>query len=282
MARRTLEAYLKALMSHSDYLQRSYEKSLRRAYTSLLKDMNSVISGIYAKIGDDDMTMYENLKKYHRKDNVEAQITALINEFSKKKYKGMYNHLRDQLLYAYQYYYTGLTEVTGSTYKQTPLKTEWIASMIENEISGLTLKETLQRQRQNIIYQIKSKLIQGINNGYSYAKMANEIKDVVNGDYKKAITTARTEVHRVREEGVYNSALDGEKHGIKQTKTWRNMRDERSRDNHKHLDGVTIPLDEHFNLGHGRKTLIPAKSGYADEDINCRCYLRYHIVDDDD
>lgn len=279
--KRTLESYLEQLEKQSDKDLRSYEKSLRTAYRTLIRDMQRVISDVYTKIGDDADTMLANLNKYSRKDNVEGQLAYLINEFSKKKYKGMYNHLRDQLLFAYQFYYTGLTEVSGASYKLTPLKTEWVASMIENEISGLTLKETLQKQRQNIIYQIKSKLIQGINQGYSYGKMANEIKEVVNGDYKKAITTARTEVHRVQVEGTLKSAQEGEKHGIKQMKTWLNMKDERSRKNHRHLHGVTLELDEYFDLGHGKKTLAPGKSNYAEEDINCRCILRYRIVDDD-
>lgn len=281
MAKKTLEQYIKELERQSSINLRSYEKSLQKAYRELIRSMQNVISDVYTKIGDDAETMFANLNKYSRKDNVEGQLTYLINEFSKKKYKGMYDHLREQLLFAYQYYYTGLTNVSGKIYKMTPLKTEWIRSMIENEISGLTLKETLQRQRQNVIYQIKSNLIQGINQGESYVKMANRIKDVVNGDYKKAINTAHTETHRVREEGTYNSALDGQKHGIRQVKTWNNVTDERSRDNHKRIDGTTIELDEYFDLGHGIKTLIPGKSGYASEDCFCRCFLTYKIVDED-
>lgn len=278
--KRTLESYLEQLEKQSDKDLRSYEKSLRTAYRTLIRDMQRVISDVYTKIGDDADTMLANLNKYSRKDNVEGQLAYLINEFSKKKYKGMYNHLRDQLLFAYQFYYTGLTEVSGASYKLTPLKTEWVTSMIENEISGLTLKETLQKQRQNIIYQIKSKLIQGINQGYSYGKMANEIKEAVNGDYKKAITTARTEVHRVRNVGTQKSAEEGEKHGIKQMKTWLNMKDERSRKQHRKMHGVSIPVSEFFKLPDGATCLVPGETGRAEHDINCRCICRYSIVEE--
>lgn len=282
MAKKTLEAHLEQLEKQSYKNLRSYEKSLREAYRSLLNDMQKVISNVYAKIGDNADTMLVNLNKYSRKDNVEGQLTYLINEFSKKKYRGMYNHLREQLLYAYQFYYTGLTEISNASYKLSPLKTEWINSMIQNEITGLTLKETLQRQRQNIIYQIKSKLIQGINLGYSYSRMANEIKDVVNGDYKKAVTTARTEVHRVRNVGTQRSAEVAEAHGIRQVKIWRNMKDERSRKLHRKMHGVTIPVNEYFKLGDGAKCLVPGETGRAEHDINCRCICTYRIIDDTD
>lgn len=275
--KKTLEGYLKRLNSESDKKLGSYEKTLRRAYTSLLQDMNNVIATTYAKLNDDDLI--GSLQKYHRKDNVEKTLTNLINEFSKVKYKGMYSQLRDQLLFAYQYYYTGLTEVSGKSYMLLPLKKEWLTQIIENELSGLTLKETLQRDRQNIIYSLKSNLIQGVNRGESYSQMAKRMKEVVNGDYQKAVRIARTETHRVKEAGTYESALKGQKAGIKQVKTWNSSNDGRTRKEHRRLDGETIPLDEYFRLG-SAKTLKPGDTGRAEHDINCRCFLTYEIVDE--
>lgn len=272
----TLEGYLRRLNDESDKMLGSYEKTLKRAYTSLLRDMNNVISNTYAKLDDSDLI--GSLQKYHRKDNVEQTLTSLINEFSKAKYKGMYDQLREQLLFAYQYYYTGLTEVSGRKYKLLPLKKEWLTATIENEIAGLTLKETLQRDRQNIIYSLKSNLIQGVNRGESFSTMAKRMQKVVNNDYQKAVRIARTETHRVKEAGTYESALKGEKAGIKQVKTWNSSNDGRTRKEHRRLDGKTIPLDEYFRVG-SAKALKPGDTGRAEHDINCRCFLTYEIVD---
>ena len=273
----TLEGYLRRLNEESSKRLGEYEKTLRRAYTSLLRDMNHVISNTYAKLDDNDLM--GSLQKYHRKDNVEQTLTDLINELSKAKYKGMYNQLREQLLFAYQYYYTGLTEVAGKSFTLTPLKKEWLRATIENEITGLTLKETMQRDRQNIIYQLKSNLIQGVNRGESYTQMAKRMKEVVNGDYNKAVKIARTEVHRVKETGVYESALQGEKAGIKQVKTWNSSNDGRTRKEHRKLDGKSIPVEEYFRVGN-RKALKPGDTGDASQDINCRCFLTYEIIDE--
>lgn len=273
----TLEGYLRRLNDESNKRLGSYERTLKKAYTSLLGDMNKVISNTYAKLDDNDLI--GSLQKYHRKDNVEKNLTNLINEFSKAKYKGMYNGLKDQITYAYDYYHTALTEVTGKTFTQTPLKKEWLTQTIENELSGLTLKQTIQRDRQSIIYSLKSNLIQGVNRGESYSQMAKRMKDVVNGDYQKAVRIARTETHRVKEAGTYESALKGEKAGIKQVKTWNSSNDGRTRKEHRRLDGETIPLDEYFRLG-SAKTLKPGDTGRAEHDINCRCFLTYEIVDD--
>lgn len=272
----TLEGYLRRLNEESDKRLGSYEKTLRRAYMSLLKDMNNTIANTYAKLDDSDLI--NSLMKYHRKDNVEKVLTDLINEFSKAKYKGMYDQLREQLLFAYQYYYTGLTEVSGRKYKLLPLKKEWLTATIENPLSGLTLKETLQRDRQNIIYSLKSNLIQGVNRGESYSTMAKRMQKVVNNDYQKAVRIARTETHRVKEVGTYESALKGEKAGIKQVKTWNSSNDGRTRKEHRRLDGKTIPLDEYFRVG-SAKALKPGGTGRPEHDINCRCWLSYEIVD---
>ena len=273
----TLEGYLRRLNEESNRRLGFYEKTLKKAYTTLLRQMNQTISNTYAKLDSHDLI--GSLQKYHRKDNVEKTLTGLINEFSKAKYKGMYNELREQLLFAYQYYHTGLTEVGGKSYTLTPLKKEWLIQTIENELSGLTLKETLQRDRQNIIYSLKSNLIQGVNRGESYSQMANRMKEVVNGDYKKAVRIARTETHRVKEAGTYESALQGEKAGIQQVKTWNSSNDGRTRKEHRRLDGKTISLDEYFRLG-SAKTLKPGDTGRAEHDINCRCFLTYEIVDE--
>lgn len=272
----TLEGYLRRLNNESDKMLGSYEKTLRRAYMSLLKDMNNTIANTYAKLDDSDLI--NSLMKYHRKDNVEKVLTDLINEFSKAKYKGMYDQLREQLLFAYQYYYTGLTEISGREYKLLPLKKEWLTATIENPLSGLTLKETLQRDRQNIIYSLKSNLIQGVNRGESFSAMAKRMQKVVNNDYQKAVRIARTETHRVKEAGTYESALKGEKAGIKQMKTWNSSNDGRTRKEHRKLDGKTIPMDEYFRVG-SAKALKPGDTGRAEHDINCRCWLSYEIVD---
>ena len=277
MAKMTLEGYLRLLNEESNKRLGFYERTLKRAYTSLLRDMNNTIANTYAKLDDSDLI--NSLQKYHRKDNVEKTLTSLINEFSKVKYKGMYDQLREQLLFAYQYYYTGLTEVSGRKYKLLPLKKEWLTATIENEIAGLTLKETLQRDRQNIIYSLKSNLIQGVNRGESFSTMAKRMQKVVNNDYQKAVRIARTETHRVKNVGTQKSAEQGQKAGIKQMKEWVCMNDSRARKNHRRLDGKKIPIDEYFRVGSG-KALVPGETGRAEEDINCRCICIYSIADE--
>ena len=119
--------------------------------------------------------------------------------------------------------------------------------------------------------------------------MAKRIAERVDMDYRKAMTIVRTESHRVQEAGYHDSATELNKTLNAGTttkrlqKTWRTMRDERvrktSKANHRKLDGVSIPIDEKFDLGHGVKAEAPSQSGDPHNDINCRCYLSYDLVE---
>ena len=276
MKKNTLEWYLANLENQSNTMLKAYEKSLAVTYRALLRDMQNSIGNVYSKIDDNDML--NSLRKYHRKENIEKTMSDMIGELSKKKYRGMYNQLRDQLLFSYKYYYEALTTVSGRDYKLTPLKTSWIRAIIENEDVGTKLKEVVQKDRVDLIYKVKSNLIQGVNRGESFSTMAKRMQKVVNNDYQKAVRIARTETHRVREAGTYESALKGEQAGIKQMKTWNSSNDGRTRREHRRLDGKTIPMDEYFRVGRD-KMLTPGTGSHPEQNVNCRCFLTFEIVD---
>ena len=80
-----------------------------------------------------------------------------------------------------------------------------------------------------------------------------------------------TDAHR-----VFNAALfTGAKKAGATKKTWQTMQDDRVRDTHDYLQGVTIGIDEEFYSYKGGSTLYPSQWGIAEEDINCRCWLTF-------
>ena len=80
-----------------------------------------------------------------------------------------------------------------------------------------------------------------------------------------------TDAHR-----IYNAAkFNGAKRAGATMKTWNTLLDERVRDSHQYLEGVTIPMDAEFYSFRGGKTLYPGQWGIPGEDCNCRCYLTF-------
>ena len=82
---------------------------------------------------------------------------------------------------------------------------------------------------------------------------------------------AETETHRDANAAAYHTAA---KAGAT-TKTWNTMMDDRVRDTHQYLQGVSAPMDGSFYSFRGGSTLYPGQWGIAEEDVNCRCWLTY-------
>ena len=80
---------------------------------------------------------------------------------------------------------------------------------------------------------------------------------------------AETETHRV----AVTSALETAKHGGATTKTWITMMDDRVREQHDWLEGVTIGIDDDFYAPDGSHAPAPGMFGVPEQDVNCRCEL---------
>lgn len=97
------------------------------------------------------------------------------------------------------------------------------------------------------------------------------------------------------DEGLRESGAE-----LRMVKIWRTMKDERVRPNHrvktKHgwktyvggkadhqmMEGVTVLADEQFTLSDGSMADCPGKSGVASQDINCRCFVQYKLMSDEE
>lgn len=102
-------------------------------------------------------------------------------------------------------------------------------------------------------------------------------RDRVRGYYESGGTEydirriAETETHRNANAAAYETAV----RAGATVKVWNTMRDDKVRDTHIYLDGVSAPMDGSFYSFRGGATLYPGQWGIAEEDINCRCWLTY-------
>lgn len=80
-----------------------------------------------------------------------------------------------------------------------------------------------------------------------------------------------TDAGRIYEAAKFNAA----KEAGATTKTWNTMLDDRVRDTHDYLEGVTIPLDAEFYTYNGNHSYYPRQFLDVSENANCRCWLTY-------
>ena len=296
-----LEKYLYQLRRIEKHREAKAEKEIRKVYKELLKELNGYLGNIYATYSEGDELNYSSLAKAgmdarfleeveQRINSVTPKVATQIQETVEATYKACYDGMVDAVKKA-----GSNRELLQKAFESVSAVTpDVIRANVNNPVSGLTLKDTLEKHRKDIIYDIKKNIGVGLSNGDRFSTMAKRIAESVDGDYNKSVRIVRTETHRVRESGFndaatsINETLKQGKSGYVMAKTWRTMQDERVRPNkakgkskkynHVKMDGVTIPQDELFKLPSGATCMCPSKTGVAGEDINCRCYLSYDLV----
>lgn len=306
-----LEYYLAQARRIAEHREANAEKEIRKLYKATLKDLQQFMSQTYVQYAEDDKLTFAMLQKagYDARflEEIEQRLNlstpkaaAELRKLVEETYKAAYDGMAQGVLKASD---GSLSDIFEGAIAITP---EQIKAAVENPVSGLTLTDTLEKNRKEIIYNIKQVVGVGLMNGDRYTTMAKRIAEHVDGDYRKAIRIARTEAHRVREAGNIDAAVkvDAEmqkgKTGMRMVKVWRSMKDERVRpqrswktkkgwkrsmgsgpENHIKLDGQTVLASEPFDMGHsGLKAMAPGQSGNAGDDINCRCYASYEMMTD--
>lgn len=261
------------------------ENKIRKIYKSLSKNLNNFLAEYYVKYADktDGTLTIAKLQEKMKFAKFLEEISDNVNFFTPKVRK----EIEDLVDRTYKACYEGMNkavieaddvkELVGAS--KLNVRPEVMKQAVENNISKLTLKPLLEKNRQEIIYDIKQALTVGLMTGQRYDTMANKILEKVDFSYGKAIRVVRTESHRNVEAGFNDCAqeiakgLEGS--DIVYVKTWLTMKDERvrrtSKADHVKMEGVTVNATDNFKLEPGVYAPCPGSSGTARNDCNCRC-----------
>lgn len=120
---------------------------------------------------------------------------------------------------------------------------------------------------------ITSEITQGILTGESIPKIADRLQNVTDMNRNSAIRNARTAITGAENAGRIESYHYAESIGITLQKEWLATLDDRTRDEHRSLDGQRAGVDEPFEVG-GAKIMFPGDpeaEGYLV--YGCRCSL---------
>lgn len=303
-----LEYYLARARRIAKHREAGAEQEIRELYQTMLKDLQQFISDVYVRYARNDRLTFAELQAAGYDARFLEEIEQRLNLSAPRASRALRLLVEQTYSAAWSGMIEGVTNASselGTAFADSVAITpEQIRRAVENPVYGLTLKDTLEKNRRDIIYSIKQTIGVGLMNGDRYTTMARRIAKQVDGDYKKAIRIARTEAHRTREGGNRDAAIavDTElRHGtsgLRMVKTWRTMKDERVRPqrrrkgkkgwstrmgsgpNHMLLDGQTVLADQPFDLGGGVTADAPGLSGVAGHDINCRCYVSYEMMTD--
>jgi uncharacterized protein with gpF-like domain len=256
------------------------EREIAKQYAVLLSEVKKEIAKLYEQYEKDGALTYAEMAKYDRLN----KFLTYINQLLTKNYQGLKMAIYAVLgeIYTNAYYQIAWSIETDSLSRlaYSSVTPETITKMIENPIAGLTLSQTLEKNRSNIVYKIQQEVTQGLVKGESYRNMAKRLTNALEGDVRKAVRIAHTEAHRVQESAKHDSVEHANRNGVIMNKKWNSVGDERVRHeknaNHRKLNGTKIPVDQDFKQGRG-KGKGPGMMMAPEHDIYDRCFLTYSI-----
>ncbi|MFR7603902.1 MAG: phage minor head protein [Oscillospiraceae bacterium] len=282
------------------------EKKIRKIYKQLLKELNHFLADEYLKYSKDGILTVAMLQEKSRYakfleeieshvNNLTPEIVALIKNTVEDTYTACYKGMSESVLKAKD------TKSALNYLKDLNIRPEVMKRAIENPVSGLTLPDILEKNRKEVIYDIKQQVNIGLMNGDRYETTAKKVAERLDISYGKATNIVRTETHRVTESGFMDCAkdisdsLDGS--GLVYTAAWRTMKDERVRPqhryrtksgwktsisrngaNHQKMEGVIIQVGDKFQIEPNVYAECPSTSGTARNDCRCRCFLEYTLM----
>ena len=104
---------------------------------------------------------------------------------------------------------------------------------------------------------------------YPRGETTSDIYDKDITDREKLQRMIEAEANRCFNSGVIEAVR-----GVKGVmKTWETMGDERVRETHEYLEGMTIPFDEEFVTIGGDSAMAPGMFSDAENNVNCRCWI---------
>lgn len=252
------------------------ENELARRYVGALKEIRRILGDNYSKYEEKGVLNYEVMAKYERIKKVEDDFRRQIMLLDKDVKSKIFNHLKDQ--YQEGYYRTAFLIETESkaALAYSAVKANVIEKAINNNFTGLTLNDRLERRRNDLIIHMREELTKGLHEGRTFKQMSDGIKGVLENDVVKANRIIRTESKKIRSQAGLESAKHADARGVKMAKVWNTVQDERVRDRHDGLKGTEIDVDIDFEIN-GDKASAPGLFNDPANSINCRCFITYEI-----
>lgn len=235
--------------------------NLRKSYEDRLDEMRAYLRTVYDKYGDGQTLPYPKLAT--RLSSTKKEV----EEISSSLYAEIFRDITDDLEQVYTYSFGATNAILSGDKINKTFQLDALQKAMKSPVGGLTIDLRFERYQNEISSRIMQSIITSSSQGRDFAGAVADLGQTFGNNSSRIQTIVRTEGHRLMEQAKLD---DAESVGAK-FKTWITMGDDRVRDTHQALDGMTIPIDERFPNG----AMIPGDSGDPAEDINCRCILEY-------
>lgn len=257
----------KELDKVSKKAEKDLDKKLFDFYKNTLKELKKDI-----KLYIDE---YEELStsekiKVNKKKKVANEIDKILKELANDVQLNIFEYLAKSAKYGY---YGALYDLEGKTKMAMDfnmLNERYIKSLVNKKVAGKNFSKRLYQNRNKLAKTVTNELLQGTVEGKGYRRIAKNIAEQTESNYKQALRIARTEGGRVQTESTQRAYEEAEDLGVELQKQWVSSLDDATREEHADLDGQIVGIDEDFEID-GYTAPGPRLFGDPAMDINCRC-----------
>lgn len=197
-----------------------------------------------------------SLLRFDELNNLKSRLSEVVIEgvtTHRVDRERLIDSILDYLLFCYL---DGVDDANNELGTQITPNADEIDTAINFRIDGLTYSDRVNKHIDDYEMKVES----SEDNGKAVDELVNSLT-----------VLADTEGNRDFNTGKFNTAVTG-KAG---TKTWMTMLDDRVRDAHSFLEGVTVPMDGLFYAPTGESARYPGDFGVPELDCGCRCELKY-------
>lgn len=243
-------------------------KALEKEYAEALQAVDDRIAQM---LGRNDANLPHVIRRIEYQKMVKAQVQSALDSLHAKEYETISAYLQDS--YTDAFVGTMYTLHHQDMPVIVPIDQNAVvkAITIDSKVKG-DLYTALGVDVSKLKKTITSEITRGIASGLLYDDITRNIALAGGITAKRAKTITRTEAGRVQEQATYDAANKALAAGADVVKQWSAIRDGKTRDTHRMLDGQVREVNEPFTVG-GHKAMYPHGFGIAAEDCNCRCTM---------
>ncbi len=254
-------------------------RELKQVYAQASKDLQKSINDLNLRTDMQNLQSIIYQVKYQ--EAMKKQIDGILDKLNKGSYQTINEYLQDAYhngyignMYSLQKQGIPITVPIDQKKVLTALQTD--SKLSSKYHSGDILKGRLAEDVQKLKVTIRAELSRGIANGETWQQVAYKIALGMNNPMSKALNMAmriaRTEGHRVNQQGFLDAGTEAKKKGADIVKQWDATLDSVTRPWHQEADGQIREWDDFFEVG-GEKMKAPSIGGSARNVCNCRCQL---------
>ena len=258
----------KEVMLWQDKSEKAVLKLLESHYRRALRNINTRIAELN---GRGDANLPHVIRRIEYQKMIRQQVKAVLDALHAQEYETISEYLNNAYTDAF----------VGSVYtlhhQEMPVLVPIDQSAVVKAVTiDSKLKSDLYSELGMDMTQLKTSIAAEITRGFAsgmlYDEITRNIARVTTIPLKRAKMITRTEAGRVQEQATYDAAKGAKEHGANVVKQWSAVRDGKTRDSHRALDGQVREVEEPFEVN-GHKAMHPHDFGIASEDINCRCTM---------